>query len=325
MKKINAFTLTFLVYFMSGSGYAIFAQEPPLTLDQQGPFEILTRTDYNFPGCSFPKNEMAANFQELTNLINIIRLNPVLVEMKGFRGYARIRPADCKDDGQYGVPAELSIEFCDFFKNKNGEITYSSIEPPCWKLITNRLAPVGYMFYSDRFPHHRNFFTIPDKKVSIAPGIDLYDGECVVIYDPGRPDYWLPVTVKEAFDLVFAKYKNLEDDIQREMTMKMLNEEWATIPQSDYNRPATLSGIISRVGTKEGFPKIMKVNPAYWDNNLPKSEIQFIYFQMVTNQQYLNERVEGSKKYNSLGYSLLRFQASLDFEFVKTLFPVVNK
>jgi hypothetical protein len=324
MKKITAFALTFLFNYFLNSGFVLFAQEPPLTLDHKGPFEILTRTEYNSPGCSFPKNDMAANFLELTRLINLIRQNTVLVEMKGFRGYARIRPSDCKDDGQYGVPAELSIEFCDYFKNKNGEITYSSIEPPCWKLITNRIAPVGHMFYSDRFPHHRNFFTVPEKKETIAPGIDLYDGECVVIYNPNRPDYWLPVTVKEAFDLVLAKYNNLEDKIQREMTLEMLNGEWEQIPQNDYNKPATFSGFISKVGVLEGFPKIMKVNPAYWDNNRPKSDIQFIYFQMVTNQEYLDNRLAESKKHNSLGSSLLRFHANLNAEFIKSFSAVIE-
>jgi hypothetical protein len=324
MKNNTAFAILFTIYCFLNTGNILSAQEPPLTLDHKGPFEILTRTEYNSPGCSFPKNEMAANFLELTRLINLIRQNTVLVEMKGFRGYARIRPSDCKDDGQYGVPAELSIEFCDYFKNKNGEITYSSIEPPCWKLITNRIAPVGHMFYSDRFPHHRNFFTVPEKKETIAPGIDLYDGECVVIYNPNRPDYWLPVTVKEAFDLVLAKYNNLEDKIQREMTLEMLNGEWEQIPQNDYNKPATFSGFISKVGVLEGFPKIMKVNPAYWDNNRPKSDIQFIYFQMVTNQEYLDNRLAESKKHNSLGSSLLRFHANLNAEFIKSFSAVIE-
>jgi hypothetical protein len=46
---------------------------------------------------------------------------------------------------------------------------------------------------------------------------------------------------------------------------------------------------------------------------------------MVTNQQYLNERVESSKRNNTLGSSLRRFEASLNTDFVKSLLPVVNK
>jgi hypothetical protein len=247
----------------SDSGVVSIFQEPLLVQNKQGTFEILSGTDYIFTGCSFPKSEMTANFEEIKKLIGIIQRNEVLTELRGVKGYARIRPADCKDDGQYGVPAELSIEFCDYFKNKNGEITYNSIEPPCWKLIINRVVPIGYGFFSDRFSRNPDIFTVPEKKVTIVPGIDLYDDECVVIYDPDRPEYWLPVTVKEAFDLVFAENKKLKNDIQREMAMKMLNEEWAAIPQTDWNKPATFSGMLSRVGTKTGFPKIMKVNPDY--------------------------------------------------------------
>ena len=35
----------------------------------------------------------------------------------------------------------------------------------------------------------------------------MYDGECYILYDPNRPSYWLPVTVKEVFDGMIAADK----------------------------------------------------------------------------------------------------------------------
>jgi hypothetical protein len=120
----------------------------------------------------------------------------------------------------------------------------------------------------------------------------MYDGECFVLYNPDQPDYWIPVSVKEAFDVAYAGLKRKSNEIQWDIMKKMLDEEWAAIPPSYWSKPATMSGIISRVGTLEGFPKIMKVNPIYWDKSKPKSDIQFITFRMITNKKFLSQRTQ---------------------------------
>lgn len=298
-------------------------KECPLQPEKQGTFEILSRTDYAFTDCIFSRQTMTGNMLKLTNLINTVRKNPVLTENRGFMGRARIRSANCKDDGSYGVPAEVSFEFCDFYEDK-GKVVYGTVEPPCWKMITNRLVPVGYMFSSDRFSRHPDFFTVPITKETIAPGVDFYERTCYVVYDPGRPAYWLPVTVKEAFDQVFAETKSIPDQKQRAYMLDYIQAEWAAMPVENWNKPATSSGIISKVGVDPEFPPIMKVNPLYWNKNRPESDIQFIYFSVSGNQDYLKERVEESRIHNSLGYSLRRFEASLDHDFVRSLEPLVK-
>ena len=174
------------------------------------------------------------------------------------------------------------------------------------------------------FSKRPDFITVPDKKETLAPGIDVYDGECFVLYDSKRPDYWLPVTVKEAFDVAYANLKKTSDEVQWGFIKKMLDEEWAAIPQADWNKHATLSGMISRVGTLQGFPKIMRVNPAYWDMSMPKSSIQFITFRMVTNKSFLSQRTKEYLQKNSTSYHCARFEESLDLEFVKSLIPLIN-
>jgi hypothetical protein len=86
-----------------------------------------------------------------------------------------------------------------------------------------------------------------------------------------------------------------------------------------------MSGMLSRVGTLEGFPKIMKANPAYWDKSKPKSDIQLITFRMITNRNFLEQRTKEYLQNNSISYHCARFEESLDVEFVKSLQPLVIK
>ena len=299
-----------------------FAQELPLILDKQGTFEVLNRTDYAGSGCNFTKAEMTANLQKINEMVAIMRKNQVLSEVKGFDSRARIYTTiACQQEGVYGVPVRVSFEFAAWFKMKDGREARGLIEPPEWSIQINVIQP-GWIIGFSRKP---DFFAVPEKKETIAPGIDMYDGECFVIYNPERPDYWLPVTVKDAFDVAYAENKRNSDEIQWGYMKKMLDEEWAAIPPEDWNKYATMSGMLSRVGTREGFPKIMKVNPAYWDKSKPKSDIQFITFRMITNKKFLEQRTKDYLKNNSISYHCARFEESLDESFVRSLLPLVGK
>jgi hypothetical protein len=300
------------------------AQELPLLLEHPGTFEILSRADYTSPECKFTKNEVAANLQKIILLVNTVRKNSVLSEMKGFDGRARIYNVGCKYDGSYGIPARISFEFASWFQKKDGTPARGFIEPPEWSLYMNKLLPGGYPFSSDNFSTKPDYFTVPIKKETLEPGIDVYDGECYAIYDPGRPPYWLPVTVKEAFDAVIASLKKNTDPVQQDYLMKYIDQEWEAIPEADRDKPATLSGMISRVGTNPAFPPIMKVNLAYWDKNLPRSDIQFIYFRMIGNRQLLRSNTALYLEKNSISYHEARFEESLDIKFVRSLKSLIR-
>ena len=72
-------------------------------------------------------------------------------------------------------------------------------------------------------------FTVPPEKETIGRGIDVYGGECYVIYNPDRPPYWLPVTVKEAFNAMKDVYKNMHDAASVYL-LKTIEDEFADIP-----------------------------------------------------------------------------------------------
>jgi hypothetical protein len=315
-------TKSFLLSFTLLVSLHLKAQELPLILDKPGTFEILNRTDNAGPDCNFTKAELSANIQKINELVAIVRKNPVLTEMKGFDGRARIyTTVACQYEGVYGVPVRISFEFAAWVKMKDGKEARNLIEPPEWSVHMNTIQPG----WTSGFSIKPDFFAVSEKKETVTPGIDVYDGECFVIYNPDRPDYWLPVTVKEAFDVAYAENKRNSDEVQWGYMKKMLDEEWAAIPQSDWNKHATMSGMLSRVGTHEGFPKIMKVNPAYWDKSKPKSDIQLITFRMITNKKFLTQRTQEYLQKNSISYHSARFEESLDIEFVKSLLPIVIK
>jgi len=298
------------------------AQELPLILDHPGTFEILKRTDYASTECGFTKAEVAANFQKITELVILVRNNPVLSELKGFDGRVRIyNSIACQYEGVYGVPARISFEFAAWYRLKDGKEERNLMEPPEWSLNINTIQPG----WASGFSRKPDLIAVPEKKETIAPGIDVYDGEYIVIYDPTRPAYWIPVTVKEAFDVAYAENKRNSDEIQWSYAKKFLDEERAAFEPEDWNKPATFSGMLSRVGTKTGYPLIMKPNPAYWDKSKPKSEIQFITFRMIMNKKFLEEQTKEYLKKNSISYHCARFEQSLDLDFVKTLVPLIGR
>lgn len=317
MKKPGMLFIFFYAFLVG-----IYGQELPLIPEKQGTFEILSRTDYASPDCGFTKTDMSANLQKINELVSIVRRNAVLAELKGFDGRARIyNSIACQYAGFYGVPARISFEFAAWYRMKDGKEVRGLIEPPEWSIYINTIIPG----WTSGFSRKPDLFAVPEKKETIGPGIDVYDGECIVIYNPGRPDYWLPVTVKEAFDVAFAENKRNSNEIQWSYAKKMLDEEWAAFSPEDWNKPATFSGLLSRVGTLTGFPKIVKLNPDYWDKNRPKSDIQFITFRMITNKKFLEERTKEYLKKNSISYHCARFEQSLDFDFVRSMLPLTGK
>lgn len=299
-------------------------QELPLILDKSGNFEILSRTDYTMQGSGFTRVEIADNLKKIKDVVNAIRKNPVLKEMKGFEGRARIYTIGVRDIDGYGIPSRISIEISSWFRNKDGTAGYNLIEPPEWSIYINKIVP-SYGFSSDKFSMKPDLFTVPVNKKTIEPGIDVYDDECYVVYNSDHPDYWLPVTVKEAFDVVFAEKRKISDQVERDFLLKYLNAEWEAIPKDDWNKPATFSGMVSRIGTQSGFPLIMKVNPAYWNKSRPKSDIQFIFFRMIGNKKFLKNKTSEYLQKNSTSYHLALFEESLDMNMIRSILPLIGK
>lgn len=309
------------------------AQELPLVTDKPGTFEILSRTDYTLSQCGFTKPEVEANLLRIKDLVAVTRRNQVLSDIKGFNGRARIYNFSmCNYKEQYCVPARISFEFCSFFRNKAGEVKFNTIEPPEVSIYINTVVPWGYNFTSVKSDKVSGYFTVPLDKKTIAPGIDIYDGEIIIIYDPSRPDYWIPVTVNEAIACAYEDLKKVDNELAAKMQKEFIDKEIAEIPAEDRNKPAYFGGGVSRVTNKPGFggqdnlfPRIMRVNPDYWNKSLPKSTIQFIYLRALQNKDYLRRLRDEYLEKNSISYNSVRFEESLGIEDFIRLKELIGK
>jgi hypothetical protein len=324
MKKIASLPLFLVIYFFPG------AQELPLITDKQGTFKILSRTDYVGFDCGYTKAEVTANLQRITELVNIIRKNPVLDGLKGFEGRARIYNLNCREVDGYGIPSRISFEFASWFRKKDGTPAMNLIEPPEWSLYINQVKPGWGASYSHDAKH--GYFTAPLRKKTLEPGIDVYDSEWFVIYDQSRPPYWIPVTVSEAFAAVRENSKKEENEIAARYMNDFIEKEWAEIPEEFRDKPAYFGGGVSRVTYQPGyggqdsiFPRIVKVNPEYWNRKLPKSAIQIINFNSIQDKGYLRKLKEEYLDNNSISYNLKRFEEDFDIEDIRNLLPVIGK
>jgi hypothetical protein len=322
--------LTVSVLIMTGFVQGLSAQELPLLTEKQGTFEILIRTDYVGYDCGFTKAEITANLERITGLVNVVRQNPVLTDLKGYDGRARIYNINCKYPGAYGIPSRISFEFASWYRLKDGTPARGLIEPPEWSLYINQAIPGWGASYGHDARH--GYFTAPLRKKTPEPGIDVYDGEWFVIYDPARPPYWIPVTVNEAFAAVRESMNSEKDEVAAAYLKEYVEKEYAEIPESDRDKPAYFGGGVSRVSSEHGyggqdsiFPYIVKVNPEYWNRELPRSAIQLINFNSVQNKDYLRRIKEEYLLNNSTSYNVKRFEESFDMDDIRRLVPLIGK
>lgn len=307
----------------------LFAQPEkiPFLGDKPGTFEILARTNYSMYQ-KFTPAEMAANMERIKELVGIVRQDPVLTDIKGFMGRARIYDISNKLACNYGVPARVSFEFSDYLYSK-GKIVFNTIEPPEWTVLLNFMS--GYW---NGFNTEKCMFTTPFKKETIAPGVDVYDNYTFVIYDPSRPPYWLPVTVEEAFAVAREDAKKEKDELTAKYINDFVEKEWAAISPANLKNQAYFGGGITRVSDAPGyggqenlFPPIVKVNPEYWNKNLPKSAIQFIVVRMSRDKKYMQSEYESCVKHQYYGETcnLARFMVSYDEEDIKKLTQLIGR
>ena len=121
---------------------------------------------------------------------------------------------------------------------------------------------------------------------TLAPGVNLYDcegGGCgtVVVFNPEKPNFWLPVTVREMADMHLQYYK-LRNKIEMDrLLLEQLKKEIAELSEEEMNAPAFAGHdehFVLKVNGKGVGLQLMRFNPAYWDRSLPNTAIQFMTF-----------------------------------------------
>jgi hypothetical protein len=196
--------------------------------------------------------------------------------------------------GNYGRRGELNFDF-QMFSSKGSKWT---VEPPHWSFDINNTEtghgtnsnlpgwdntkdPESLEKQMDKAAADlNNLFRIFPFVRDIAPGVKLYGGGNLIVFNPNQPPFWLPVTVREVTEMKLAYYKQKETVLLPE-----LKEEIAKLTEEELKAPA-FSGhdeffVLnvhpeSEDKTNENGGQIMRFNPEYWDRTLPPSAIQFM-------------------------------------------------
>jgi hypothetical protein len=107
----------------------------------------------------------------------------------------------------------------------------------------------------------------------------------------------------------------------------MLEAEYAMISESErdgwaYNNTHDERCPVLGITPIPGPQPVVRLNPEYWNKKLPRSAIQILTFNRLTDTKIYTREKEDWLKQNAAGYSLSRFLEGFDFN---TLVPAIDK
>jgi hypothetical protein len=332
MKKRMLFLTTlFLINFWN-----TVAQDLQLLMEKKGDFKLINWGIYtNCIQCGYTPTEEKSNWNELTQLAEIFHQTPILREPTGFKSKVLLYHqyfGDPKD--RYGIPGQMKFQFCYFFKNSKNQEVSQDIEPPAFNVILNQIystygSNMGFRESDNNKVKEKFYFFTPDKKETLAPGIDRYADEHIIIYNPNRPDYWIPVTIQEIFDYWIAYYQQEKDQYTRELTLKILQDQLALFTEDERKQNAYFGARgeipLLTVDTQVNDRPLMQENLAYWDKSLSRSKVQILQLNLLKDQKRYEKEAEQELKNGDGGLHLKRFLASLDLEFLIKLQQFIEK
>ncbi|MEI6274625.1 MAG: hypothetical protein WCP08_01485 [Prolixibacteraceae bacterium] len=313
------------------------AQDYPLLTEHPGGFKLIDWGVYTHWNCGFTKAETTANYRKIIGITEVARKNPVFTDQKGFECETYVYAKNCPDKNGYGIPSELSFGFCDYFMNK-GKVSMYKIEPPSWKVQVNHFGSFAYkgsFSYDTAKPSEkpkegfnyekwlnagtkiRGCFFIPGPKEELGNGIDRYESEMIVVYNPERPPYYLPVKFRELAEGLIDYWKFHPDKLQSDMITKMMEDEYAKFTEAErdgwaFNNTYDERSAVLHITPIPGPQPVVRLNPEYWNKKLPKSAIQILTFNRLTDTKRYTRDMAESLKNNSNGYNLSRFLEALD-------------
>jgi len=302
-------------YFLFISGLLLTAllhgQDNKWLLEKPGAWRFenhLTDKSYNLRNGTLSAADNLAFKKNIATLAEWFRQNhPMLRNPVGYdlRAIANRMWGDytTRTEAEYGIPATLDFLF-EIFDDQGGKWT---IEPPQYGFIVNNIigghqglyfTPESLVEDGSRYDLSRSedvrkarerlwqYFPVSWFKESPCRGIDIYSAntgakEQIVVYNPSRPPYWLPVTLQELADASLAYYSLFQKVEIDRMVLDQLKAEIAELSPEELAAPAYYGHdshfVLRANGSGQGL-QIMRFNPEYWDRSLPQSAIQFMSF-----------------------------------------------
>ncbi|NEW81949.1 MAG: hypothetical protein GZ094_06255 [Mariniphaga sp.] len=275
-----------------------------------------------------PGTEVAAFNKNLAVLAEWFHLNvPILTNPKGFDVLTtsfgiwddKYKLQACN----YGLRSELNFDFQLFLSDlaRGGKWV---IEPPHYSFYINN-TETGHGTNSnflgwDNTKDPQSLEAAMDKAAAglndlfrifplvrdIAPGVKLYGDGNLIVFNPNRPPFWIPVTVKEIMEVKLAYYKvkheidsinyekmlaswakmNFNPDPEHTMRpqlYQMIKQEFENFTTEELNSPAYSDASdengISSINAQGNGRAVVRFNPDCWDRSLPVTAVQFMSLQ----------------------------------------------
>ncbi len=291
------------------------AQDVKFLTDKQGEYIVNNQLN-KCPGFDFAT--YSGNLKVITDWFH--SNNRVFNPIKGFDAIVSMGGNLCDDNRHsfyYGIMSNIHFAFY-YFYTENGEMKQAT----GWSAhgagikINNPIHNIGRSFDESGFKsgdppalkqplekalaNLKQFYTTNPVEREISPGVTLFRGGYLLVFNPDRPWIWKPVTVREIMEaeLAYYKVKKEIDSINYQKTMEqwaklnltppatsttsvydLLIKEYQAFSPEELNKPAfsgSQDGSISGIRADgEGSP-VMKFNPECWDRTLPPTAVQFI-------------------------------------------------
>lgn len=310
MKSRIIFTLVFFCLAKAG-----IAQEIKFLTEKQGKYIIENHLN-KCPGFDFAT--YTGNMKVITDWFQ--NNNPVFSPPKGFDAIVSMGGNLCDDNRHsfyYGVMSYIYFAFY-YFYMQDGEMKQAT----GWSAhgtginINKPIHNIGQImdesgFKTDDPPalkqplekalaNLKQFYITNPIEREISPGVILFKGGYILVFNPDRPWIWKPVTVREIMEAQLAYYrvKKEIDSINYQKTLEkwaklnykppemantsvydLLKEEYSDFSSDELNKPAFISredGDISGLRADGVGKPVMRFNPECWDRTLPPTAIQFI-------------------------------------------------
>lgn len=313
MKIAGKSSLLVIITIMLSVG-RVHAQSTQFQPDKPGRFILQNKLN------KCPGMDVASLTNKLTTIAEWVHQNnPVVNPPIGFDASVSLSGNLC-DKGpkneDFGIQSHIYFSF-HYFYIENGVShaatdwaahgTQISINNPI-NLISSQFTETG--FNTDDPPrlkqplekaleNLKKFYTTAPVVKEIAPGVRLYAGDDLLVFNPDRPDIWIPVSVKEIMEAKLAYYKikqeidsiNYEktlaewaklnykpDQILRPVIYDLIKKEFENFTAYELSLPAYSSaqdGISMINAHGEGRP-VVRFNTACWDRTLPATAVQYL-------------------------------------------------
>lgn len=310
MKKATLF-----LFIILSPGNGVTAQNIEFLTDKQGEYVVKSQLN-TCPGLDIAT--YSANLKTVTGWFK--KNNPVFIPPKGFDAIVTMGGNICDDDrhsSYYGIMSHIHFAFY-YFYLQNGEMKQAT----GWSAhgteikINNPTSNIGSTFDESGFKTGdppalkqpleealaklKQYYTTNPVEREISPGVTLFKGGYLLVFNPDRPWIWKPVTVGELMEAELAYYriKKEIDSINYQKTLEkwaklnytppaitnisvydILIKDYRSFSAEELNQPASINrdgGNITGIRADGAGMPVMKFNAECWDRNLPPTAVQFI-------------------------------------------------